>query len=140
MATYIGYNTQVPATQTSMNSINNSSYKSNKSTRMVDEQLVIQDLINAFNIRKGSIPGLPSYGCGIWDDIFEQNTTSLQASVETEVRNIIAADNRIVLNTVSTNIVTNGIFVTIEFAINKFNTPRTIQIYFDGLSNSAYEA
>ena len=61
-----------------------------KSLNLLDEQLVIQDLVNALNIRKGEKVGQPSYGTTLWDFVFEPNTADVQVEIQNEVRRVAA--------------------------------------------------
>jgi hypothetical protein len=77
MATYIGFSTKnvnavkktVP-TGTDGGSTIIAKSGSRKRFKLTDEQLVINDLINALNIPQGQKPGKPSYGTTIWSFIF----------------------------------------------------------------------
>jgi len=81
MATYIGFNTQhVNEVRQTIDSTNtgvagsiplNSPMKSKNKFRTLDEELVIQDFINALNIQQGSKPGNPGYGTSLWSFVFE---------------------------------------------------------------------
>lgn len=102
-----------------------------------DEQIVIQDLINALNIHQGTKPGNPKYGTTIWSFIFEPNDVETQGAIETEIRRIATLDPRLALNTIATYPKDNGILVEVEFAVTPFNNVRTLQILFDSDTNSA---
>ena len=102
-----------------------------------DEQIVIQDLINALNIHQGTKPGNPKYGTTIWSFIFEPNDVETQGAIEVEIRRIASLDPRVALNTVLIYPQDHGILVEVEFAITPFNNVRTLQILFDSDTNSA---
>lgn len=109
-----------------------------KKFTMTDEQLVIQDLINSFNILAGQKPGQPSYGTTIWSFIFEANTLDTRSALETEIRRVINQDPRIVINTVQVIPQDNGILAQVELAISPFNNPSTLAIMFDQNASKAY--
>ena len=79
MATYIGYST---IGITSGNAV------------LVDKQLAIRDLLNHFYTRKGERVMNPSFGCIIWDLIFEPLDNYTTNSVLDEVKRIINSDPR----------------------------------------------
>jgi hypothetical protein len=58
MPTFIGFNT----------------IGQNKKFTAVDFDLIKIDLLNAFNIRQGELPGRPGYGTVIWNYLFENQT------------------------------------------------------------------
>lgn len=109
-----------------------------KKYRLTDEQLVLQDLINALNIPQGQIPGNPSYGTVLWSFIFEPNTQDVQAQLETEIRRIASLDPRITLNTVKAFPQENGILLEVEIAFSPGNQAQNLKLFFDQTSSTAY--
>ena len=109
-----------------------------KKFTMTDEQLVIQDLINSFNILAGQKPGQPSYGTTIWSFIFEANTLDTRSALETEIRRVVNLDPRIVVNTVQVTPQNNGVLAQVELAISPFNNPSMLAIMFDQNASRAY--
>ena len=59
-----------------------------KKYRLVDQELVIQDFINALNIPQGQLPGKPEVGTTIWSYIFEPNNIDLQFNIENEIKRV----------------------------------------------------
>ena len=106
-------------------------------TRLVDEDLVLQDFINALNIVQGMKVGQPSYGTTLWSFVFEPNTTDVQIALTNEVRRVASLDPRLIVNTVNGYPQENGILVEVELAIAPFNNPRVLNVYFDNLTNTA---
>jgi hypothetical protein len=82
MATFIGFSTlhidQVRRSQVASGvdggsgSITNP-IRVNKKFRIVDQDLVIQDFLNALNIPQGQKPGKPQYGTTVWSYVYEPN-------------------------------------------------------------------
>jgi phage baseplate assembly protein W len=105
--------------------------------QLTDEQLVIQDLINAFNIPQGSKPGNPEYGTSLWSMLFEPNTVDTQSQIEYEVRRIIAQDPRLILNTVAVTPNENSIRLDVELAILPNNVVQELTVMFDQGTNIA---
>lgn len=108
-----------------------------KKFRMVDEQLVIQDFINALNIRQGEKVGQPEYGTTIWSFIFEPNTGDVQSRLEAEIRRVASLDPRMLLNTVTTYSRDNGILIEVEMAVQPFNNAQMLGIFFNPNNNLA---
>ena len=110
-----------------------------KKYRLTDEALVVQDLVNAFNIHKGEKVGQPEYGTALWTFIFEQNDATTQFALEDEIRRVVTQDPRIILNSVKSYPQDNGILIEVELAIAPFNVAQTLNIMFDNLTNTAYQ-
>lgn len=146
MTTFIGFNTQnagkirppsvTPGTDSGSGSYTKSQTFGKKFTGY-DEQIVIQDLVNALNIQQGEKPGNPRYGTTIWSFIFEPNDVETHSQIENEIRRIGGQDPRIVLNNIVSYPAENGILVEVEFAVTPFNNVKTLQILFDSATNNA---
>jgi phage baseplate assembly protein W len=109
-----------------------------KKFRVVDQDLVLLDFINALNIPQGQKPGKPEYGTTLWTFIFEPNTLDTQIQLETEIKRVASQDPRVILNSVIAYPQDNGILIETEIAVSPFNNPTTLAIYFDQNTNSAY--
>jgi phage baseplate assembly protein W len=93
-----------------------------------DNNLVVRDLLNALNIRKGEKVGQPDYGTTLWDYVFEQGGPQTISAVENEIRRIIGLDSRIILNTLNAFQQDQGILIQMEIAVELLNQPGTIAI------------
>lgn len=148
MTQYIGFSTinaEKPQTTNALNGSaggvgnNRQSIVYGKKYRMIDEQLVIQDFINALNIPQGQKVGQPGYGTTLWNFVFEPNTPDVQAQLETELRRVASSDPRMLLNYVTTYAQDNGILIEIEMAVTPFNQPLVLNIFFNQDSNRAIQ-
>lgn len=108
-----------------------------KKFRTVDSQLVIQDLVNSFNIPKGQKVGQPEYGTTLWDFIFDPNTADVQIQLENEIRRVASLDPRLILNSVVSYPKENGILIEVELAVAPFNNADVLQLFFNQLTNNA---
>ena len=138
MATYIGFSTlhtaQVrkalnysPDGSPSMNP----PPKSKNKFRTLDEELVIRDLINAFNINQGEKPGKPDFGTTLWSFVFEPNTLDVQMELQKEINRIASYDPRLTLASIQATPYENGIRVELEMYIKPFNNPISLSIMLD---------
>src|SRR6056300_1377102 len=66
--------------------------------KLYDIDLVKQDIINHFYIRKGEKLENPTFGTIIWDMIFEQFTEEVKNMIAKDVETIINYDPRIAVN------------------------------------------
>ena len=146
MPTYVGFSTinaEKPRTVNEIGGIDNTGdliknpLVFGKKYRLTDAELVIQDLVNALNIRKGEKVGQPSYGTTLWDFIFEPNTADVQTALKDELRRVCALDPRIQVNTVHAYPRENGILVEIQLSINPFNNGGDLALFFNSQTNTA---
>lgn len=108
-----------------------------KKFKLVDNDLVVQDLINALNIRKGTKVGQPGYGTTLWDKLFEQNVPTMQNDIEFEIRRIVAQDPRIILNLIKIYPYNNGILLELQLAVAPLNEALAVKINLNIESNTA---
>lgn len=108
-----------------------------KKFKLVDEQLVVQDFINALNIRQGQKVGQPGYGTTLWTFVFEPNTADVQFQLTSELRRVASLDPRIALNSLRAFPQNNGILVEIEMSVVPFNNAAFLSIFFDSNTNLA---
>jgi phage baseplate assembly protein W len=147
MATFTGFSTQhageprpprvKPGIDGGASQLNGAAGVGKKFT-MTDEQLVVQDFINALNIPLGQKPGQPSFGTTLWSFIFEPNVADIQVQIQNEIRRVAQLDPRLILNTVQAYPQDNGILLEIEIAVAPFNEARNLTLYFDQQANKAF--
>ena len=94
-------------------------------------ELIKRDLLNAFNIRQGQLPGRPGYGTVIWDFLFEPQLEAVARNIEREVQRVAAQDPRIVINSVQTFPQDNGILIQIELEGVPSTDAERLNIFFD---------
>lgn len=146
MATYLGFSTQNVCKAKTTNMVSGSAGGPGgirkgivwgKKFKLTDNDLVIQDLINALNIRRGTKVGQPGYGTTLWDKLFEQNTPAMQSEIEFEIRRIIGQDPRIILNLIKVYPYNNGILLELQLAVAPLNEALAIKINLNTESNTA---
>jgi len=103
----------------------------------VDSPLVIQDFVNALNIRQGEKVGQPGYGTSLWSFVFEPNTADVQFQLENEIRRVASQDPRIILNSVKAYPQENGILLEVELAVSPFNQATLLSVFFNSATNVA---
>lgn len=108
-----------------------------KKFRLTDVQLVLQDFLNALNIPLGSKVGQPNYGTTIWSFLFEPNSADVQFQLENEIYRVAALDPRIILNYVKAFPRENGILIEIQLAVNPFNQPELVSVFFNRATTTA---
>ena len=111
-----------------------------KKFTLVDEQLVIQDFINAFNIRKGTKVGKPGYGTTLWDFVFDPNTLDVVQQIQQEVRRVASQDPRLAINTINAYPKDNGILIELEMAVQPFNQAQLLSLFLNQSTGNASRA
>ena len=121
------------------NFIGFSTIDKDKKFTLIDRELIKRDLLNAFLIRAGTLPGRPEVGTKVWDYIFDPNDTITTGNIEREVRRILALDARLEVHEIvmssSVNTITAYISVSLlpdysteEFYLNFAKDEQTATI------------
>lgn len=100
-------------------------------------ELIKQDLLNAFNIRQGELPGRPEYGTMLWDFLFENQVEELQIEIQREIQRVAAGDPRIYISQVSVYPQQNGFLIEIQLQIVPSTDPQRLAVFFDINTRSA---
>lgn len=141
MANYIGFSTINATLPKTTNRVlsppRENTIVYGKKFRMVDEQLVIQDFINALNIPQGQKVGQPGYGTQLWNYIFEPNTADLKRQVQNEIRRVAKLDPRMLINAIEVYSRDNGILLEVEMAVTPYNQPLVLGVFFNQQTNTA---
>ena len=121
MPTFIGFNTQ----------------NQYKKFTLTDFELIKRDLLNAFNIRQGQLPGRPAYGTSLWDFLFENQLEDLQTNIVTEIQRVAGGDPRIYISDTQVYPQENGILLEIELAVVPSTEAERLSIFFNLEQRSA---
>jgi phage baseplate assembly protein W len=108
-----------------------SSKETTKNYKLFDIDLVKQDLINHFYIRKGEKLENPEFGTVIWDIIFEQFTEQVKDIIAKDVEDIINYDPRIAVNSVLVDSTEQGIRIQADITYIPFNINERMTFDFD---------
>ena len=100
-----------------------------------DIDLVKQDLINHFYIRKGEKLMQPDFGTVIWDVLFEPFTEELKEIITKDVEAIINYDPRITINALTIDSTDMGIRIEAEITYIPFNVVERMTFDFDRKNN-----
>ena len=108
-----------------------SSSESNKNFKLYDINLVKQDLINHFYIRKGEKLENPEFGTVIWDMLFEPFTPDVKEIIAKDVEAIINYDPRISVQEVQIDSTDQGMRIQVELIYRPFNITEKMSLNFD---------
>jgi hypothetical protein len=114
-----------------------STINQNKKFTAVDFELIKIDLLNAFNIRQGELPGRPGYGTLIWDYLFENQTQETQVLLQQEIQRVCAGDPRVYLSGIQIFPQENGILLQLGVAVVPSTAAQQLSIFFDQQQRSA---
>jgi phage baseplate assembly protein W len=121
MTTFIGFNT----------------IGQNKKFTAVDFDLIKIDLLNAFNIRQGELPGRPGYGTVLWNYVFENQTSETQEAIYREIQRVCAGDPRLFVSGVQIFPQQNGILIQLGLAVVPSTTAQQFSLFFDQQQRTA---
>jgi phage baseplate assembly protein W len=121
MPTFIGFNTQ----------------DQYKKFTLTDGALVKRDLLNAFNIRQGQLPGRPGYGTALWDNLFENQTNETEQAIVREIQRVAGGDPRLQISNVDVFPQQNGMLIQVELVIVPSTDAERLSIFFDQQTRTA---
>ena len=102
-----------------------------KKFTLTDFELIKRDLINAFNIRQGELPGRPAYGTVIWDFVFENQDQSTETAMLTEIQRVVGGDPRIYLQDAAIYSRDQGILIELTLSVVPSTDAERLAIFFD---------
>jgi phage baseplate assembly protein W len=108
-----------------------SSANQSKNFKLYDIDLVKQDIINHFHIRKGEKLENPSFGTVIWDLLYENFTPAIKDEISKNVQEIINYDPRIRVNQIAIDTTEQGIRIEAEIVYLPFNVTERMKFDFD---------
>jgi phage baseplate assembly protein W len=104
---------------------------STQSYMLYDLELIKQDLLNHFHVRKGERLMNPNFGTIIWDLLFEPMTEELKETVVDNVNEIINYDPRLVAENVIVTTYESGIQIECILSFLPYNIQQSMQLRFD---------
>ena len=108
-----------------------SSSETSRNFKLYDINLVKQDLINHFYIRKGEKLENPDFGTVIWDMLFENFTEDVKNIIAKDVEAIVNYDPRIRVNEVTVDSTDQGIRIQADITYIPFNVNERMTFDFD---------
>lgn len=108
-----------------------SSKEANKNYKLYDINLVKQDLINHFYIRKGEKLENPDFGTVIWEMLFEPFTPEVKEIIAKDVEAIINYDPRISVVEIQIDSTDQGMRIQADVVYIPFNITERMTMNFD---------
>ena len=108
-----------------------SSTEATKNFKLYDINLVKQDLINHFYIRKGEKLENPEFGTVIWDMLFEPFTPEVKEIIAKDVETIINYDPRFAVTEINIDSTDQGMRIQADLVYIHFNINERMTLNFD---------
>lgn len=104
---------------------------------MTDFDLIKRDLLNAFNIRPGELPGRPSYGSTVFNYVFEPQTQQTQQEIINEIQRVAGGDPRIFVSDLQCYPQENGLLIELQIQVIPSKNAERLAIFFDQQQRTA---
>ena len=104
---------------------------------LFDLAIIKQDLLNHFHIRQGEKLSDPSFGCILWDLLFDPLTEDTRTRIISNVNHIIDSEPRVIAENILIDEYENGITIYCELTYLPYNISETMQLNFDKNSTLA---
>jgi phage baseplate assembly protein W len=121
MATFIGFNTQDQF----------------KKYTLLDTSLIMQDFLNALNIRQGQLVGRPGYGTVLWDFLFETQSFETEQMIIKEIQRVAGGDPRMQIEDIQIFPQENGMLIQLQFVVVPGTDTEQLSIFFDQQTRNA---
>jgi phage baseplate assembly protein W len=100
-------------------------------SRLYDYELIKQDLLNQFNVRKGERVMNPEFGTIIWESIFEPFTDSIKQDIADDVTRIVNADPRSTVLDITIMEQEYGMMLEITLQYDNTDQSEVLKLNFD---------
>lgn len=117
-----------------------STQNKSKKFRLTDFDLVKQDLINHFHIRKGEKLMNPDFGTIIWNTLFEPLTEEVRQVIIDDVRKIVNYDPRLAVDNVTLDEYDQGLQIEIDLRYVTTDQRNVLRLRFDRESQTMMTA
>ena len=108
----------------------------NKKFRLTDFELVRQDILNNFYIRKGEKLMNPKFGTIIWNVLHEPFTEDLKSIITADIKAIASYDPRVSFDNIVVTEYDQGLQILIELRYLQTNESQLMNLQFDNNSKT----
>lgn len=99
--------------------------------KLYDIDLIRQDILNQFNIRKGERVMIPEFGTIVWNALFEPLTDELKFTLAKDIERIVNSEPRVKAEKISVTEYQQGLQFDIELIYLDYNIAEQIGLKFD---------
>jgi len=103
--------------------------------RLTDFNLIKQDILNHFNIRKGEKLMRPNFGTIIWNVLHEPFTEDLKSVIAQDVKAIASYDPRVSFDNIIITEFDQGIQIELQLRYVLTNQTNVMLMNFNGTTN-----
>lgn len=108
-----------------------STLSGNRNNKLYDIELIKQDIVNHFHIRKGEKIYNPSFGTVIWDLLFEPFTEVVKEQIVNDINTIINSDPRVRVNAMEVQQKDYGIQIACVLTYVDYDVSEALRFNFD---------
>lgn len=106
-----------------------------KNFKLYDIELVKQDILNHFHIRKGEKLENPTFGTNIFDMLFENFTSDVKANIIKDVETVLNHDPRVAVQRIDITNHQFGIIIEADLLFLEFDLVDHMKIIFNRNNN-----
>jgi phage baseplate assembly protein W len=110
----------------------------NRNFRLTDFDLIKQDILNHFNIRKGEKLMRPNFGTIIWNVLHEPFTEDLKSVIAQDVKAIASYDPRVSFDNIIITEFDQGIQIELQLRYVLTNQTNVMLMNFNGTTLDKY--
>lgn len=103
--------------------------------RLTDFELIKQDIVNHFNIRKGEKLMNPNFGTIIWNVLFEPFTEDLKSVIVQDIKSLASYDPRVSFDNIIITEYEQGIQIELQLRFVVTNQVDVMRVNFNGQNN-----
>ncbi len=112
----------------------------NKKFRLTDMELIKQDIINHFNIRKGEKLMNPNFGTIIWNVLHEPFTEELKSIITEDIQTIAKYDPRVSFDNIIVTEYERGLQIVLDLRYLQTNQSNTMSLQFDNQAKKLFSS
>lgn len=112
----------------------------NKKFRLTDMELIKQDIINHFNIRKGEKLMNPNFGTIIWNVLHEPFTEELKSVITEDIKTIANYDPRVSFDNIIVTEYERGLQIVLDLRYLQTNQSNTMSLQFDNQAKTLFSS
>jgi phage baseplate assembly protein W len=112
----------------------------NKKFRLTDMELIKQDIINHFNIRKGEKLMNPNFGTIIWNVLHEPFTEELKSVITEDIKAIAKYDPRVSFDNIIVTEYEQGLQIVLDLRYLQTNQSNVMSLQFDNQSKKLFSS
>jgi len=103
----------------------------NTSPVLYDLSIIKQDLLNHFHIRQGEKLSDPTFGCILWDLLFDPLTDNTKQLIIENINQIIDHEPRVLADSIIVDEYENGLAIYATLTYLPYNISETMRVNFD---------